>query len=226
MTFGAAVLSVVFGVSRATIISLLTIIAIEQFWNSIFYFEKITSILGTLKLFSGKDDVKFLKNKADFIIENEAKKAKHSIFISGSTLCTLFECRSDFIDLPETVNLEIVYTDFLNDELLKAFRFMVGYDLAEEDLRKQIDLGNKFCELLLRGRPKTIIRKVEYIMPIVYVGIDRYEAEPTTCIRAKHYLNNSNADKERFIIVAQHGSEYFNTYKQQIESILCSSIPI
>jgi len=191
-------------------------LAVDIFLLSVTYLE---SIKRKLKIMLKRNVSVELINRDDFNLKQAIESATHDIFISGSALASLVP----YIDLLQnTIKNKNIYfrllsLDFDDYECVNQFCKLTGLnntfdrmkkqDIAFNIIRTDVNIvNNKYIE----------IKKIDKVMPFVYIGVDIYDIRKTSYIKVQQYLHEkSGSDSLNFII--KPGNELFVYYQEQIK---------
>lgn len=153
----------------------------------------------------------------NYDLKKAVNAAEHSVFISGATLSSLLPYRDLFRSLAPKIKLELILLDNDNEELIRDYCTMVNGELNKpKKLRTQYE---SFLILVeeLQKRGNTTIKCVDFIMPIVYVGIDIDARSSSSKIKSQHYIRYVHGGEGSIGFEVNANTELFRIYKKQID---------
>ena len=142
-------------------------------------------------------------------IRSWIKDAKHELFISGINMHTCGGTERSLIS-SKHLKIRILALKTDDSEVLKAYEDMKGHPI----------IGNRTADLFfepLVGYEHIEIRVIKSITPVMFIAMDM--DEEYGLIKAEHFFNNHNSDNLPNIELTQSDSEWYEVYKNQLETI-------
>jgi len=182
------------------------------------------------------DSIKDINNKTtyvewilrnDFVIANAIKEAKRDIFISGSSLVSLYPSVNE--DLSNK-RMKLLTMDYSDKDMIDQFCKFTGttYDL----LKPEDESFNNFQKVVTaknaHNNTTISIRKINVMLSTVFVGVDLGEnfdeINNSSYIKVQHYLYEKPGSESLNYIV-RPDCYLFRFYLEQIKSIWNKSYP-
>ena len=202
-------------ISYQVISAMFLLIAVENFVTKIAYMDDMRGSLEGMR--TRLDELSpltgggiHIKNRDECVsLPQTIKDATHDLFISGVHLQALTHV-FDALVARNDLRVKVLLLNLDNHELVKAHMDMKGFP----------DLYHPTFEHLwrIRGHEHIEIRRINSIMPLVFVASDIDTAHGY--IKAEHYFNNmDNSLKLPNIELTPINSEWYDVYKEQIASV-------
>ena len=135
--------------------------------------------------------------------------AKHELFISGVNMHTWGGTERTLAS-SKHLKIRILTLKTDDDELFRAYEAMKGHPI----------IGARTAENFFRpllGHDHIEIREIKSITPVMFVAMDMGEAYGL--INAEHFFNNHNSDTLPNIELTPDNGEWYEIYRNQIETI-------
>lgn len=209
------------------VIGLLTIIVFDFFIFAVEYLESISKNTEDIFRLLDKKGVRVdFVERSDFNLTDVICSAQHDIFISGTTLTHLVGKKDVFLNIRQTIKVNFLVLDLLNQDAVNAFRRMRYKDNIIHTNQRYINQGNLFKDLFnaLRGCTNITFAVSDRIMPITFVAIDINKITSSTMIKVQHYLYEKEADQATVSYIVKPGNPMFDLFKEEIQILWDNAI--
>lgn len=171
-----------------------------------------------------KVGIKLLK-RGSFDISKAIIEANNDVFISGSALSSVGSAISEIRYLSENKKLKLLSMNCSNVNVVDSLCKFIDDGSTYESMKAEDErFRSVYNERQIRDKSNIIVRKVNHIMPIAYIGIDLEYPTDKSYIKVQHYLHEKHGS-ETINYIVKPSDELFAYYREQIDILWRKSIP-